>query len=538
MDKAVLVLIVLVSFSACNKKPVAPPSEEDLPKVSVLNPQTDPIEKPTVIQSRASFDNVHSSSVGSVDVSLTAVNGTSNGNEAVITQAIVNDKPSLSVTPLTFEQALHSDLLVNRVGGSDVYRDYMADTLVFMNDNLVRMDKKIREEFSFLCDDPFCEKGLKSLDNLDIGHMAKMLYVLGKHDQIQHIAPINTIVLQGTVRGSDGFRELLDRVNEIVTAHRIDSIWINMSDSWNHVPFMIGLGTYISDNAVKLRIIGECSGPCANLLIPATYRVSKVVVEPSGYFSYEGGVSDLYREMSDMFDDNRITLRRHFNEQYFSQGDVDGVTGILDQANHDVAVALLSGFLNINRLNRFLSGQNKISWEELSRPEKKIFVSGVGQETVVKIKNRAFAQSHYYQVTLQTERLLDQQEKLARQEEAYYEKLDHPAGEVYSYSDLIRLSTALVKQPIYEEYFVVNRGSLDIPEKDKPYRALVPSAGVLRELLGIPIEGENHGKVMEFIYGDSKAFLMLDSEDMEKCNLLARFSFIMGQLKECLSDNT
>lgn len=539
MNKVGLIFIVLMTLSACKKKQPVPPLEDN-PEVPVLSQQTDPTEKPTLIQNRSSLDDTQR---GSVSISPAVINGISGaksrGNEGVITHTGSIDKPSSLITPLAVEQVFNSDLLVNKVGGSDLYREYMADTLVYMNDNLVRMNKQMREEFSFLCDDPFCEKGLKSLDKLNVGHVAKMLYVYGKYYQIQHIAPINTLVLQGTVnRGPDGSKKLLRQVNEVVNTHRIDSIWINMSDSWNNIPsFMIGVGTYIRDACVDLRIIGQCSGACANYLIPATCKSSKVVVEPSGYFSYTGGISELYREMSDAFDDNKAALRQRFDKQYFSQGDVEGVTGILEQANHDAAVSLLGGFLNINRLNRFLSGQNKISWEELSLLEKKVFVSGVDQDTVMKIKNRTFAQSPYYQVTLQVERLLAQHEKLARQEDAYYEKLDQPSG-MYSYSDLVRLSTALVKQPIYEYYFIVNRGSLDIPEKDKPYVALVPSAGVLRELLEIPMEGENHEKVMEFIYGNSDAFLMLDSEDINKCNLLSRFSFIMGKLGECLSDST
>ena len=560
MDRAVLLFVFLSMLAACNKEePVSSPSEKKpLLEISLLHPRAGPVPvqvsqtddspspgrfpalnssgvsaaavgsstplfsipakaiREVIKESGPEENNITGAEFVSVDKAASALSSNlhpdGGAKEGISTAQTAPSPPlQLSIPQLTFEQIFHSELVTKKMGGSDQYRQYMADTLVYLNDSF-RINEKVRKEFAFLCDDSLCSKGL-NLDDLSANDMAKMLYKLGKYDQIQHIAPFNTIVLQGTVTKESEFEQLAGKMRQIINANRIDSLWINLSHSWDHLEFMLELGKFIRDNAINLRIIGRCSDACANYLIPATYQVSKVIMEPGSYIFYGGGYAELYREMQDRFQDNRMAFIQRFNDTYFSQGERKGVEDILLNAEHAAAHFMLSGPSALNGLNRFLSERRKIFWGELSEDEKRRFLSHVSQTTVTEIKNKAFIQSDAHQSVLRTGKMLNRLKNMARQEEEYYETLNAPAGEL-SYFDLVRLTTALVKQSVYEEYFIVDRKTL-VPEMDVSYRAVAPSTDILRQS-GIDIQGENHREIMESIYGDSESVLMLDYEDIQK----------------------
>ena len=567
MGRIILLFIMLLTFPACDPEtPISSSSEENQSlKESLLHPKAGPVpilEQASQLSDSSIQNNVlslNSSEVSSLTpasastVSLHSaltkdmggITEADTEKNEVVTKLAVLDKevssppqanelqtgeteeetsttqvvqpPSIleSIPQLTFEQIFNSDFVTNRMGGSNPYKQYMADTLVYVNNDLLRTDKKAREEFAFLCDEPFCSKGLKNVNSLSANDMARMLYKLGEREDIWHIAPLNTIVLQGTVTGKSEFEKLAKKLDQIAKTYEIDSLWINLSHPWDHLDFMLELGRFIRDNRVNLRIIGRCSGPCPNYIIPATYQVSKVIMEPGGNIFTGGGYVELYREMRDRFPDNTMALKRRFDETYFPQGNRKGVREILHNVNASVVHFILSGPLALNGLNRFLSNRHKTAWEELSEDEKSEFLSHIPESTVIEMKNRAFVQSSDHQAILRAKSFLDHLKNLAHKEENYYKALNTPAGELYAYSDLIRLTTALVKQPVYEEYFIVNRKTPFPETYTSNKKAVVLSTNILRQS-GINIQGKHHREILESIYGDPEAFLILNDQNMHE----------------------
>jgi len=103
LNKVGLIFMVLMTLSACKKKQPVPPLEDN----PVLNQQTDPTEKPALIQNRSSLGDTHLSPGGSVSISPAVINrisgAKSRGNEGVITHTDSLDeeinKSSSLITP-------------------------------------------------------------------------------------------------------------------------------------------------------------------------------------------------------------------------------------------------------------------------------------------------------------------------------------------------------------------------------------------------------------------------------------------------------
>ncbi|MCY4512647.1 MAG: hypothetical protein OXB86_03045 [Bdellovibrionales bacterium] len=235
--------------------------------------------------------------------------------------------------------------------------------------------------------------------------------------------------------------------------------------------------------------------------------------------------------MNDRIEENKATLVNRFNEEYFSGNSQKGVLKLLDHGLLNKFVLLEDTI--INKLNRYLFNQNQVSWDHLSEDKKIDFLSGLPKDTITAFIQEGFKNSEDYKSIMKAKAVLDWQKQLAKEENQYYDLINPPSGE-FSYSDLIRLSTMLVRQPLYEKHFTVNRPPFNIPEKDRPYIAVVPSTDILRQS-GIDIQGENG--ILEDSLHDPKDFFILDSEYIKNCPL-SSFSFsdtqLIKDLDECL----
>ena len=442
--------------------------------------------------------------------------------------------PEVTAPPLNFREVLNSSLW-QKIGGSDILTTYTSGSLVYLSQHLKRMPGEVRNQWSFLCEDAFCSKGIRDVNDLSRKDVIQAIHRLGQTDETYYMKEEGTLVLQEGIKTQREARNFVELINTQVLPNGLERVLVNMSHPWTDTDLVFYVGSLIQQSEADLHIIGQCSLYCV-YLIPAA---KKVIIEPSGYIAYNGGHAETYMETIRMMDSNTAKLQEQFHQTYFSQGAREGFKDLFNNENLNFVDSFLGFPSAVNAVNQFLSRHLRDSFEELSKDERNIFVNGLPTETLSKMQVQAFQLSDHHKAVITTKKVASHQKALAEKERRYYEKLNISPKEEggYFYPELVNVITRMVRLDLYEEeFFVVNRMSSDVPESEKPL-AVLPSAKILRQA-GINIYGKNDGEVLYSLYSDAKeSFLRLDTEDIENCKLFSSPSYIMKDMQNCITKN-
>lgn len=462
-----------------------------------------------------------------------------------------------SVTETTYSDKLEEDLPLmdewKDINGDDInsflrtfedsltYKWYVKNILGALNHNLKRMNSQERQSWSYVCNDLSCSQGL-SLTSLDGDKLIRLvhdfvkMFMFSSYNVMYH-SNNEALYLEGNIAKEEDLRHIMEVAAK--TSGTIKRVVVNLSNPWDQMPpFVADLGLFIKKNEIDLHIIGRCNSFCANILVPAAH---KVVIEPSGYIAYTGGSIGLSIDVGRVIEENTIELRKGFYWDYFPEGNIQELANIFHAVPPNEAYFLLNATpFVMDAFNNFLANRNKVSWEDLSFDEINDFLQNdLSGEDIIAVKNRIFEGSEYYKGVNRTRALFLAQKEKAHLEMAYYEKLGKASGRPYAYPDLVDLSAWVVKQDLYDEDFVVNRMFLDMPEKDRPYKAVLFSEEILRQA-GIPIIGRNHPEFVRLLHGDeADAFLFLEARHLKNCDFFSRASglprFTESSFNMCLS---
>ena len=317
--------------------------------------------------------------------------------------------------------------------------------------------------------------------------------------------------------------------------------------------FMVG--GYIRQEKIDLHIIGKCGSYCANYLLPAA---KTIYIESYGSISYNGSATGFKRDISkirleqiekvqsftdspevdtflaDVFIDRRKYVRDQVESGKIS-GDVDSYfINDLKAWDND---GERKGQKIADKLKKFLYDKGPISILEMSNTEVIEFLESLSFDLLKTIRLFLFKDTDHLNRHDIGFAFLDYN---ALKEFNYFNsKVVQITGtlisrESYSYTDFIDLVSWLVKSEWYNNTFHVPRAYYNIPEKDKPWDKVAPSADLLRSL-GLNIQGENNMDIFE-ITGNIEEVLYLDNGRIENCDFFAKnASYTTETLKQCLN---
>ena len=142
---------------------------------------------------------------------------------------------------------------------------------------------------------------------------------------------------------------------------------------------------------------------------------------------------------------------------------------------------------------------------------------------------------------VQRKAYIDQVAFFFQQECLYYQSIEIRECSILQeedYLQLLQLGSRLVQKLEYEKYFSVPRAYYNVPETDKPYRLIFPSAELLRSV-GIDIRGENNTDMFEGFESFEEVFLYLDEERVDNCGFFTESApYTTDNLKKCLLGDT
>ena len=313
-------------------------------------------------------------------------------------------------------------------------------------------------------------------------------------------------------------------------------------------PFLL-LGTFIKHYQVDLYIIGGCEIYCSRYLIPAA---NTVYMEPYGHIYFNGSFGALAKEFSKIVNTERKIYIEHIKKKLLSQ--------TKDRVNF-----VSSGLQDITKSNHFPNFMEQFKHENKKASEKfeasliEFYYNSPHQQ-IKDFKEevmRNFVQTlppeilNYVTVLthLRNNKTLNNASnyisntllKLGVNESVYYETIDVnslPSQKIYTFYDLLYIAANLVKIPEYEMYFSSLRPYYNIPEKDKPYLIIFPSADLLRDV-GINIIGKNNMKMVGIDKNSKETYLYLNNKRIENCKFFEEgASYTTETLYDCLFTDT
>ena len=319
-------------------------------------------------------------------------------------------------------------------------------------------------------------------------------------------------------------------------------------------PFIL-LGKFIKEKEIDLHIVGGCEHYCATYLIPAARTV---YIEPYGYIYRKGGLLGLISEIKAVAEVRRQKVNQEFREK--------GLPNMTYENRIRFAVSLIMTFKDDLRLQglfpsfqdrltvevpeqaaEFQVQINELSVSDWTAEELQKFVEDLSPRILESLV--IFFRVKYNTTELEISSYLNQLMNITAETVQYYAEikiLDLISQKSYGFFQLNTLFGLLLKDKGYEKYFFILRPFYYIPEKDKPFEWVVPSAELLRGV-GIDIQGENNVDMIDFPEISSmlnrqitaEQFLYLDSEGIENCGFFEKGAqgYTTEKLKECLSQN-
>ena len=441
----------------------------------------------------------------------------------------------------TVKQLVASGLLGE--GGSNAYHSYVTSMLN-------KADKTLKQgaggqeasDLLFLCNEDISdcfENGL-SPEKLNKPMILRLIHVAGHTSSNFYETEDGEsfFVLQGDPVTSDFIRNVMERMKRTGTRR----ILLNLPKNWTDINWFFDFASQLKEKQIDLHIVGQCGSFCANYFIPAA---RKVVIEPYGYIGYNGNFSGLIRDIEAVYSNWREDNKKRFYQEHFSQNEVQGLVKFFGQYSGSLRALMIFNQSvigdSLNQVSRVLAGKPASSFWELSRERQSHLLGGMRQEgrDILKVFFFNLSKSQQQQTITRNYGSIWE---AAQAEKNYYEesRIIPESKKGYSYLDFIHLTSWLVKDASYFQLFPsLPRPYYNIPEQEKPYLAVFPSADILRNL-GIPIQGENNKEVLHTLYeGSESAFLYLSADDMENCDFFEdkKAPFTTETLQECLSQD-
>ena len=484
----------------------------------------------------------------------------------------------------TLEQVTNFDFI--KKGGSDYFYYYLQawfnEAKYFVPQMQIPLFQK---SWSRLCYESNCLKGIDP-GQIDQSGMRLILKSLSfknlniVYNDIQSIEAVFFLQGQLAPQGWDrwfyiksGSQALpshiasLKKYLKIAKEKDIRRIAVNLPFQFHKdpVPFII-LGEFIKQQKIDLHIVGSCGHYCATYLLPAARTV---YIEPYGYIYYSTSSLGLSMDIQKPLQRTRERYIMYFKANWLpdltDEKKVDFIVkamrppltppkklkNIVMNFQGDQGVTFLRQEEEFKKkFKDFQKRFNKLSVTEWTASELKRFVQSFSNELLAEI-----ALLLVLEINNNYNRVLDyfnRVQAFMKMEDDYYSKGIHiknleaeASQKEYNYGTLIVLFSLLLKDPEYEKLFSVPRPYYNIPEKDKPYEWVVPSAELLRSV-DIDIRGENNIEMLDFsevslLSGENKnlkeKILFLDSIAMDSCGFVPGASYDTKKLTECLAES-
>ena len=476
----------------------------------------------------------------------------------------------------TLEQIANFDFI--KKGGSDFFHYYVQFLFNKISYFLTQAepDTDYRETLKGLCYESDCSKGFNPQQAATLG-MSSIIRLLSFMRSFNSLATDpdteeSLFFLQGRLapEGWDQWlyiqkrdrEKTLPHIQDILNSRRwmekqnVQRIAVNLLPQFHEdpTPFII-LGEFIKRKQIDLHIMGGCGHYCATYLVPAARTV---YIEPYGYIYHKGNFTGHLADVKEIFDAQNEKYMKEIKEQWLSplknEKIVDFVTEkIVSSTDRDSTINNLLTILQKDNLE--LEKEFK---EELGKFEfrtTKTITEGEEEEINNFVENfsgellRAVAIFFKVESDDKKNNIFEYAKRLlyfSRLEREYYLKRINienlKSQKSYGYIDFLMLSASLLKDSKYAESFSVPKFFYNIPEEDKPYEWIVPSAELLRSL-GIDIRGKNN---VEMIYAPEflsmldlsrENILYLDSKRIENCGFLEKdaHGYTTEKINECFA---
>lgn len=449
---------------------------------------------------------------------------------------------------------------------SDIYSPFYVHMLLSQPYALLN-NKEMRSNIEFvkflrsLCfDNGGCKKGvdLKKLNRSRIAHFINYIgiflpsaVIVDKHSSTTPTtdAPL-TIYFQPGAWIED--TELTESHISSIRQKEASRMLINFSQPHFNINNYFIMGEYIKQSGMDLHIIGKCSDYCASYLLTAA---KTIYIESYGFISYSVTPRGLKKDIERIMPKQQEKVQQFINSSKVDDFLVDIFMDRREKINNKVKSGeaiddVDSNFMNslknwdddgkkkgikiADKLQKFLYDKGPISILEMSNTEVMEFLESLSSDLLKTIRQFLFETSNLQRYSI----ALSIVNGSFRQELRYFKKLqiidNLNSNESDSYTDFLDLVSFLVKSEWYDRYFNVPRAYYNIPEKDKPWDKVAPSADLLRSL-GLNIQGENNMDIFE-ITGNIEEVLYLDNGRIENCDFFAKnASYTTETLKQCLN---
>ena len=291
------------------------------------------------------------------------------------------------------------------------------------------------------------------------------------------------------------------------------------------LPFFM-LGKFMKENQMDLHIMGNCEAYCAKYLIPAAKTVH---IGPYGYIHFHGSFGGMFEQAQSALPIQKAANRNLFREELSNMGK-DRKVEVLDSALEQLNSmgVFIDRFKASDpesaqefqkKLQAFYPAVNKTDIKAFTKEER---VQFLGQFSLDLLDSLALALTRRVDNnTISREDYIKTLEALLREEFIYYRNIEFNYGTFdennrYTYAGLLHLAAKLVKDSAYARIFSVSRPYYNIPEGEKSYNTIVPSADLLR--LWFDVRGENNIDILGIDKNSKQNFLYLDSKRIENCD--------------------
>ena len=489
--------------------------------------------------------------------------------------------------PVKLEQVKSFDFL--KTGGSDLFYYYVQIWFNALPSAIPPMkDSWQKQSWNKFCYESNCLNGLDP-EKINGTDMPSVIRKLSDLPSINLSPPSSadqyteaTVFIQGSLaprghnlwlfmknkKDSQANPEHLTQIDRQINAMRrqnIKRIAVNLPPQLHEdpMPFIL-LGQFIRQKEIDLYVVGGCGHYCALYLVPAA---KTVYIEPYGYIYHKGSFTGLLNETLKGTNIQRRKYMSQLAENWVSHLTtektidfvVDAIVSMAASSLDDLQRVIITfqSWLDKNiseqgkefraEFKRFNVKLGKISISDWTAEEVREFIQILSPEL---LKNTALffrvIQDEQIQKSMEYGREL---QDLSAVETAYYNVLKTSQRFVshmrYEYMEFLLLSGQLLKDPRYIEISSEPKPYYNVPEKDKPYEWIVPSAELLRNM-GLDVRGDNNKEMIDFTEfplmsgGEERysaeQFMYLDSITMESCGFFNRDAFYKTEeLKECLS---
>ena len=521
-------------------QPLSEKEQAPVDQTNTVTPPSEPIAAQTkgsdAVSSGIPQSAPQSDSPPNIADTSTAAPDTVSADSSTASTALKNEMGTLK---FTVKQLVSSGLLGE--GGSNVYYSYVTHILN-KADRALRNSGRGRaaSDLFFLCNENISgciENGL-SLEQLNKPMIMRLIHVAGQAPSKFYKTAEDGetfFVLQGEQVTQDLIKNAMERIEQADA----NKILVNLPQIWNDISWFFYFSSQLKEKQIDLHIVGQCGSLCANYAIPAAH---KVFMEPYGHIGYNGNFSGLLQDIETVYSTQVENSKKQFEQEHFSQNETEGLINLFDRYSGDLRTHMTFEQTNVgdilNQISRLLSENPAPSFWDLSREGKRFILSRIRREVLDTIKTFFFVLSKKTHAITNYYTFI---QNAASVEADYYKtsRIIPKSNKNYSYLDFINLTSWLIKNISYPQLFSMPRPYYNVPEKDKSYVMIFPSADILRNL-GINIEGENNVEVPRALYEDSEnIFLFLSADDMENCDFFKKkASFTTETLQKCLSQDS